>query len=1265
MPPKRATGTSSDNSSHGMAERERRGGRDAQEEEEGVSSGQDEAQGGDGGRLGQVEADTTKAEGNDNDVAASHSGAAAGGASAAASNGSIDDEEVSAQHNTGSIGEISEGVSQDMEAVNSEAAAAASSDNAVRTKASAPFRGNQGEDGDGDTIGGGGEAGDEALIPSGFAPQRRRSSSSLMHSVPSLPGAYHVIPLDGLERQSSEDARALGFGIDNDAPSPQRRASLTNASQSNLSASGHSSSVPTHLTSTDTLGGVSEMTPPLPAIPVAIPLRESATTSVEAVVNSAAVPPSAMSITSQLRSKDTILNRRDLVDEVVRALQQNMSTQMAQADQFDESQNAVILRGVGGAGKSVLCSMVVSNQNTLRHFADGIAWLSLSQVRGESSASMSYDTYLEYLDSICLQLGLDFPTCHEPIILPSDSETVRRRKIRRAMEDAKLGMCRLLARTNVLIVLDDVWSRSAVSWLSFSNRPNSNLKTLVTTRLRGGFSKAQMIDVGTLDVGEAVKLLLLESARDCSELSQNERLLAQQVAERCGLLPVALCMAGRLISTGHNFTQDLEKFISVHGIDDPEGKSTIFSLTDRCFTDTGEATDVVKMAFVAFASLFTFNEERRAPVPAKTAVDFFDLLLLDSDEVKLAASGINGPRSLLSYLHDIGLLERRGQSYRVQHDLHQEYAFHILNDKRERRALFQKRIRATVGKSRAKKSTSDSKCLIKAIHCILGITYGINDSHAQPETYWAGLDDDGYCFSRLIRHVIASGTLKSAKIILRSASFAKKRKDSLGLIPAIRAYIEDFEALGSISHTKKEKATDQDAIGETVEILSDFIDDEAVDPSTSAKAYVMLALYFQHHFQFSESMGMLSKALATLHRKGKGGNDPEVSRIREYADNISLVPIALVPKSSKSVNIIRFARIPELLAQQEKTALIQSGRGVSATNSFDDDHIKLELSSHPGQAICFDEGSQTYLGFKSRRLVVGTVESAISVVYDAKARRFVVPGGPLAYMYCGPSHGNEGDLLYVGIPSPIISSVLPVTYTRNNNSDLIVNEDGTMSPRASPDIVLAAKTTPQIVLVKRDSPCRLILKHGDGLQRNLAPSASHDTAVEGTNVFPSDLASHPGRALVCDSEQRGGHLVGCVLNLDSATSSDAVRLIFDGKKIGAVVDKDGEFHCKYNFTMALGSNYGKNALPFVVRDTKRKMFKKESAFGLYWILNSDGSISPLYAPDRALGVHCLGGAELAVSPEQRALARSEAKLTRKDGRAEKFKRGFLFLWLVM
>ena len=125
---------------------------------------------------------------------------------------------------------------------------------------------------------------------------------------------------------------------------------------------------------------------------------------------------------------------------------------------------------------------------------------------------------------------------------------------------------------------------------------------------------------------------------------------------------------------------------------------------------------------------------------------------------------------------------------------------------------------------------------------------------------------------------------------------------------------EDFEALGSISHTKKEKATDQDAIGETVEILSDFIDDEAVDPSTSAKAYVMLALYFQHHFQFSESMGMLSKALATLHRKGKGGNDPEVSRIREYADNISLVPIALVPKSSKSVNIIRFARIPELFA---------------------------------------------------------------------------------------------------------------------------------------------------------------------------------------------------------------------------------------------------------------------------------------------------------------------------------------------------------------
>ena len=1087
-----------------------------------------------------------------------------------------------------------------------------------------------------------------------------------MHSVPSLPGAYHVIPIDDLVRQNSEGAQILGLAVDNDAPSPQRRASQTDASQSNLSASGHhSSSIPTHLTSADTLGGISEVTPPLPAIPVAIPLREDTTTSVEAVVNSAAVPPSAMSVTSELRSKDTILSRQGLVEEVVGALQQNVLSQMAQADQFDESENVVILRGVGGSGKSVLCSLVVSNQHILWHFADGIAWLSLSQVRGESSASMPYDTYMEYLDSICLQLGLDFPTCHEPIILPSDSESVRRRKIRRAMEDAKLGMCRLLARANVLIVLDDVWSRSAVSWLSFSNRPNSNVKTLVTTRFRGGFSKAQMINVGTLDVDEAVKLLLLESARDCSELSQDERLLAQQVAERCGLLPVALCMAGRLISTGHNFMKDLEKFISASGINDPEGRSTIFDLTDRCFTDTGEASDVVKVAFVAFASLFTFNEERRAPVPAKTVVEFFDLLLLESDEAKLAASGINGPRSLLTYLHDIGLLERRGHAYRIQHDLHHEYAFHILNDRRERKGLFQKRIRATVGKSRARKSVSDAKCLIKAMHCILGHAYGIIDAHTQPDNYWASLDDDGYCFARLPRHIVASGSLQSARIMLRSASLAKQRVDSIGLCPATRAYIEDLEALGSISQTNKERLATQIAISETVEIMCEFINGESVDPSTSGKAYVMLALYFQHHFQFSESMGMLSKALATLRRKGKGEDDSEVLRIRELADNISLVPVALVPKSSKSVDIMRFAKIPELLAQQEKGASIQSGRGIPTANSFDDDHVKLELSSHPGHAICFDEGSQTYLGFKSRRLVIFPIESAISVVYDTKARRFLVPGGQLSYLYCGPSHGNEGDLLYVGIPSPVISALLPVTYTRDNNADLIVNEDGTMSPRASPGLVLAAKTTPQTVLVKRDSPCRLILEHGASLRQNQAPSASHDAVVERTNVFPSDLASHPGRALVCDSEQRGGHLLGCVLNLDSATSPDAIQLVFDGKKVGAVVERDGKIHCKYNFSMALGSNYGANALPFVVRDSRRKMFKKESAFGLYWILNSDGSISPLYAPDRALGVHCLGGAELVISPEQRALARAEAKLLRQDGRADKLKRGILFLWLVM
>ena len=301
--------------------------------------------------------------------------------------------------------------------------------------------------------------------------------------------------------------------------------------------------------------------------------------------------------------------------------------------------------------------MVVSHHSTLLHFADGIAWLSLGQVRGEEDGSgMTSDVYKGYLQSICHQLGMDLPLCHEPIILRADSETIRRRKVRAAMEEAKVGMSHLLANKHVLIVLDDVWSRDAVSWLNFGNRIDSRTRVILSTRLKGGFGKAKSIEVGMLSVQEAVTLLVKESGHTQAELNKADQSAAIDIVTGCSLVPVAVCTAGRMLATKIRGFQQLAKDVSDAVVfDGPQ--HTMFNLLDRCFGGIGNEADTMKTVFVSIASIFTSNEGKRSLFPEGAAMKLIDALLLPEEKQSLARSGVNGTTFLLKRLEDFGLLD--------------------------------------------------------------------------------------------------------------------------------------------------------------------------------------------------------------------------------------------------------------------------------------------------------------------------------------------------------------------------------------------------------------------------------------------------------------------------------------------------------------------------------------------------------------------------------------------------------------------------------
>lgn len=62
--------------------------------------------------------------------------------------------------------------------------------------------------------------------------------------------------------------------------------------------------------------------------------------------SSSAQPLRATSITSELRDKDALIRRQDIVDDIISKLQD--SSVMNASDDCDGSQNVVLLRGDGG-----------------------------------------------------------------------------------------------------------------------------------------------------------------------------------------------------------------------------------------------------------------------------------------------------------------------------------------------------------------------------------------------------------------------------------------------------------------------------------------------------------------------------------------------------------------------------------------------------------------------------------------------------------------------------------------------------------------------------------------------------------------------------------------------------------------------------------------------------------------------------------------------------------------------------------------------------
>jgi WD40 repeat protein len=178
-------------------------------------------------------------------------------------------------------------------------------------------------------------------------------------------------------------------------------------------------------------------------------------------------------------------------------------------------QRITSVTGMGGVGKSVLATALAQAPDVRRSFQDGIYWIAV----GRDSAALRTLT----------RVGLAL-----------DDTAVDRYT---GLTEARLLLGKTLAGKNCLLVLDDIWDVAVAEALHTA--AGKNVRILLTSRKRNLFASAGVheVPVDELSEDEALNLLAEWTKTPRDKLPPE----AQEIANECGRLPLALAMIGATI----------------------------------------------------------------------------------------------------------------------------------------------------------------------------------------------------------------------------------------------------------------------------------------------------------------------------------------------------------------------------------------------------------------------------------------------------------------------------------------------------------------------------------------------------------------------------------------------------------------------------------------------------------------------------------------------------------------------------------------------
>ena len=287
----------------------------------------------------------------------------------------------------------------------------------------------------------------------------------------------------------------------------------------------------------------------------------------------------------------------------------------------------IVIRGMGGIGKSVLAGMLAQDNEVRSAFRDGVLWLTLGQKPALT---------LRQAD-LAKMLG-DSPPIFQDV------------------QQGRIHLSELLAEKACLLILDDAWEFKHVEPFTALG---SRCLMVVTTRNSKLVNalEAEEYPVGLLNEPQAVELLALRAGEPGENLPDE----AREVARECGYLPLALAMVGSMVRGKPDRSEyvlhrlrnaDLEKIkADFPGYDYP-------NLLRAIQVSLDDLESHIQVRYLDFA---VFPED--TPIPEPTLQTFWRAEGLDRYETK----------DVLDELVDRSLAQRNERDCLSLHDLQHDY----------------------------------------------------------------------------------------------------------------------------------------------------------------------------------------------------------------------------------------------------------------------------------------------------------------------------------------------------------------------------------------------------------------------------------------------------------------------------------------------------------------------------------------------------------------------------------------------------------------